>query len=94
MFFFFFVCVCVRLGDLPVRGLVQPPPGPAEPPQQGHQERGQDRTQLISFLYSYILSPSVTTAGTSRDDRFGFVVGGESQRVKVKKVLKSAFRGV
>ena len=44
------VCLCVRSGDVPVRGLVQPPAGPAEPPQQGHQERGQDRAQLISFL--------------------------------------------
>ncbi len=43
------ICVC-RFGDVPVRGLVQPPPGPAEPPQQGHQERGQDRAQLISFM--------------------------------------------
>lgn len=43
------VCVCVRSGDVPVWGLVQPPPGPAESPQQGHQERWQDRAQLISF---------------------------------------------
>lgn len=42
--------VSCRTGDVAVGGLVQSPPGPAEPPQQGHQERGQDRAQLISFV--------------------------------------------
>lgn len=44
--------VCVffgRSGDILVWRLVQPPPGPAESPQQSHQECGQDWAQLISF---------------------------------------------
>lgn len=56
----------VRSGDLPVRGLVQPPPGPAEPPQQGHQERGQDRTQLISLLCSLNISHKERTYKESK----------------------------
>lgn len=44
------VCVCVRSGDILVWRVVQPPPGSAEPPQQGHQECGKDRAQLISFF--------------------------------------------
>lgn len=69
--------VCVRSGDFPVWGLVQPPPGPAEPPQQGHKERWQDWTQLISFLYSLAPLPSVTSTETGCHDRFGCVVGGK-----------------
>ena len=36
------LCPSLRPGDVPVGELVQPPTGSAEPPQQGHQERGQD----------------------------------------------------
>lgn len=47
-----------RSCDLSIRGLVQPAAGPAEPTQQGHQERGQDRAQLISFPSGVCVDPA------------------------------------
>lgn len=47
------VCFFLRTGDLLVRGMVQPSPWPSEPPQQGHQECGQNWTQLISFFFFF-----------------------------------------
>lgn len=51
------MCKCVsiviflslRFGDVTVRGLVQFTAGSTEPTEQSHQERRQDRAQLISF---------------------------------------------